>query len=185
MYAGNFFIALYDENSGILSFPYFVDEKDAPAPSQPLENFQGMTSYVIRTGNPIHHGMDQINQLINANEMKLFGSVNEDCIGSPLKVDDKVLGAIFVQSYNEGICYTDQDEEVLGFVAKHIATALTRIQALESERQRTFELSILNSVSDAMVKTLDIKDLTRIIGDKIREIFKSETAITPEFNRLS
>jgi len=35
MYAGNFFIALYDESSGLLSFPYFVDEKDEPFPTQP------------------------------------------------------------------------------------------------------------------------------------------------------
>lgn len=177
MFAGNFFIALYDENSGILSFPYFVDEKDKPVPPQPLEKFQGMTSYVIRTGNPIHHGMNQINQLINSSEIQLIGSANEDCIGAALKSDDRILGAIFVQSYTKGIHYTDQDEEILGFVAQHIATALTRIQALESERQRTFELSILNSISEAIVKTLDIKALIKIVGDKIREIFQSESAM--------
>jgi len=58
MYAGNFFIALYDESSGLLSFPYFVDEKDEPFSTQPLENFHGMTSYMIRTGNSIKHGPD-------------------------------------------------------------------------------------------------------------------------------
>jgi GAF domain-containing protein len=177
MYAGNFYIALYDEHTGILSFPYFVDEKDLPMSPQPLENFHGMTGYVIRTGNPIHHGMDQFTQLIDSGEIELVGSTNEDCIGTPLRADGKVLGAIFVQSYTQGIHYTEQDEDVLGFVAQHIATALARIQALESERQRTFELSILNSVSDAIVKTLDMKALTRIIGDKIREIFNSESAM--------
>ena len=29
MHAGNFYIALFDPESGMLSFPYFVDEFDA------------------------------------------------------------------------------------------------------------------------------------------------------------
>ena len=140
MYAKNIFIALYDESTGLLSFPYFVDEKDEPFPTQPLENFQGMTSYVIRTGESIKHGWDQFNELVEKREVKLEGSYNEDGIGAPLKADDKILGAIFVQSYTKGIHYTDQDDEILAFVAQHIATALTRLRALEAERQRTAEL---------------------------------------------
>src|SRR5512143_4135706 len=43
MYAKNFFIALYDEPSGLLSFPYYVDEEDEEPPTQPLVNFLGAT----------------------------------------------------------------------------------------------------------------------------------------------
>jgi PAS domain S-box-containing protein len=175
MYAGNIFIALYDETTGLLSFPYFVDEKDEPFPTQPLENFHGMTSYVIRTGNSIKHGWDQFNELVANREVQVEGTYNEDGIGAPLKADGKILGAIFVQSYTKGIHYTDQDDEVLAFVAQHIATALTRLRALEAERQRNKELAILNSVGEAMVKALDVKTMTRLVGDKVREIFGSDT----------
>jgi len=72
MYAKNLFIALYDDATGLLSFPYFVDEKDQAFPTQPLENFHGMTSYVIRTGNPIEHGWDQYNQLVTNQEVTLY-----------------------------------------------------------------------------------------------------------------
>jgi len=177
MYAGNIFIALYDESTGLLSFPYFVDEKDEPFPTQPLENFHGVTSYVIRTGNSIKHGWDQFNELVANREVELEGTYNEDGIGAPLKADGKILGAIFVQSYSQGIHYTDQDDEVLAFVAQHVATALTRLRALEAERQRNAELAILNSVGEAIVKTLDMKALTRIVGDKVREVFNSDSAI--------
>lgn len=177
MYAKNLFIALYDEASGLLSFPYFVDEKDEPFPTQPLENFHGMTSYVVRTGNSIRHGWDQFNELVANREIELEGSYNEDGIGAPLKADGKTLGAIFVQSYTRGISYTDQDDEMLAFVAQHIATALTRARALEAERQRNNELAILNSVSEAMVKTLDVKTVTRIVGDKVQTIFDTDSTI--------
>ena len=62
-------------------------------------------------------------------------------------------------------------------MAQHIATALTRIRALEAERQRTDELAILNSVGDAMAKSLDVKTVTKIVGDKIREIFQAQATM--------
>ena len=177
MYARNMFIGLYDKSTGLLSFPYFVDAKDAPFPTQPLENFHGMTSYIIRTGKPIRHGWDHFNQLVDEKEVELEGTPNMDNIGAPLVSEGKILGAIILQSYTEGIGYTDQDEEVLGFVAQHIATALTRRQASEAERQRNAELEILKDVGDAMVKSLDVKAVTRIVGDKVRDIFNVDSAM--------
>ena len=43
--------------------------------------------------------------------------------------------------------------------------------------QRAVELAALNSVSEAMVKSLDVKTLTHIVGDKLREIFHSDSAL--------
>ena len=175
MYANNLFIALYDEQSGLLSFPYFVDEKDEPFATQPLDDFHGMTSYVIRTGESIKHGWDQFNQLVEEKQVELAGSYNEDGIGAPLKAEGKTLGAIFVQSYTKGVHYSEQDDELLAYIAQHIATALTRLRALEAERQRTTELALLNSVSEAMVKTLDVKSMMRFVGDRLLEVFNCDS----------
>lgn len=177
MYAKNLFVALYDEETNLLSFPYFVDEQDEPFSTQSLDSFHGLTSYVIRTGNPIRHGWDAFNALVQAGEVELAGSYNEDGIGAPLKAGGKVLGAIFVQSYTPGIHYTDEDDEVLAFVAQHTATALTRARSLEMERQRSSELALLNNLSGAMVKTLDIVRLSKLVGDKILEHFHTNSIL--------
>jgi signal transduction histidine kinase/CheY-like chemotaxis protein len=174
MFAGNFFIALYDESSGLVSFPYFVDEKDKPIPATPLNEFRGQTGYVIRTGNSINHGHEQMDLLRKNNEIELVGTDNIDGICVPLKADGKILGALSVQSYSEGIHYTDQDDEVLAFVAQHIASALARLSTQESEHQRTSELAILNSVADAITKTLDVKAVARIAGDNLCKIFDAD-----------
>ena len=51
MYARNFYIALYDPATEMLSFPYFVDEWDgAPAPKK---LGRGLTDHLIRTGEPL------------------------------------------------------------------------------------------------------------------------------------
>ncbi len=176
MYAENIFIALYDESTGLLSFPYFVDQKDERFPTQPLENFHGMTSYVIRTGNSIKHGWDQFNELVENREVDLEGSYNEDGIGAPLKADGKIIGAIFVQSYTKGIHYTEQDDEVLTFVAQQIATALTRLLALKAERQRSAELAAINAVSSALVSELDLNALINLVGEQTRANFNADIA---------
>ena len=51
------------------------------------------------------------------------------------------------------------------------------LKVLDTERQRTAELTILNSVSEEMVKILDMKSLTRMVGDKLLEVFNSDSAI--------
>ena len=177
MYAGNFFVALVDEQSGLLSSPYFIDEKDAAFPSHPLDTFHGMTGYVIRTGNPINHGINNFTELVERGEIELTGAANVDGIGAPLKADGKTFGAIFVQSYTEGITYTNQDDEVLAFVANHIATAITRLKALDAEHQRNTELALLNDLSQEMSKTLDINTVIRIVGEKVRGIFGSRSVL--------
>ncbi|MEO8233565.1 MAG: GAF domain-containing protein [Ignavibacteriota bacterium] len=40
--------------------------------------------------------------------------------------------------------------------------------------QKEAELAIINSVGEAMSKALDINTVTKIVGDKVREIFKTE-----------
>ena len=49
--AKNFYIALWNEDEKLLSFPYFVDEFDPTPAPKPLG--RGLTEYVIRTGRPL------------------------------------------------------------------------------------------------------------------------------------
>jgi len=51
--------------------------------------------------------------------------------------------------------------------------------------QSNNELAILNSVSEAISKTLDVKTLTRVVGDKLREIFDSDSAIIMLLDRAT
>src|SRR5690606_28950059 len=48
----NLFIAIYDKENNLLSFPYMVDEYDEPYETAPPG--RGLTEYVLRTGIPLH-----------------------------------------------------------------------------------------------------------------------------------
>ncbi len=176
MVARNMFIALYDDTSGFVSFPFFVDERDEPIPAQYLESLNGMIRQVIRTGEPARQDADPCGT--SATDQALSDSRGNECgIGVPLRAEGKTLGALFVHSHEGGIRYTDADIGVLADVALHVATVLAHARALEAERLRTSELAILRSAGEAVASTLDVRAVTRVVGDRVREIFGVDSAM--------
>ena len=107
-----------------------------------------MTGYILRTGNVIHDGPDLINtrHLIEAGEFEHVGAVSVDYVGVPLKTDGHTIGVLAVQTYVEGQIYTQDDVDLMVFVADHIATALARTRAAAEIRQRNAELAIVNEI---------------------------------------
>jgi len=75
----NFFIALYDEEKNILSFPYFVDEFDEPYETEAPG--RGLTEYVLRTGKPLHANQEIFKSLVEKGEVDLVGTDSLDWIG--------------------------------------------------------------------------------------------------------
>ncbi|MEW5938344.1 MAG: GAF domain-containing protein, partial [Chloroflexota bacterium] len=176
MYAENFFIALYDEQTDLITWPYHADVQDTNEKfwsPQSLATFKGATGWILRNGKTLADPDGSAQAAERRGEIKRVGTKSEG-IGIPLKSEGKTIGVLAVQSYERGIKYNLQDIEILNFVAQHIATALTRARALEAERQRTEELAILNSVGEAMAKSLDVRTVTRIVGDKVRDIFGAD-----------
>ncbi len=183
MYAKNIFIALYDQATGILSWPYHVDEVDVDgstwAPVRYKED-KGATSYVMRTGNTLHAARDNT-RLLEAGELEIIGTLSEDAIFVPLKTGEKTLGALGIQSYTRGIVYNAEDEQILTFVAQHIASALTRARAIEETarllkqtEQRAAELAIINSVQEGLASKLDLQAIVDLVGDKLRTILNTD-----------
>ncbi len=59
--------------------------------------------------------------------------------------------------------------------SKNMKGKPNQAQSFEQQlAQREDELAILNSVGEAMAKTLDVKTVTKIVGDKVRDIFHAE-----------
>ena len=177
----NFYIALYDDERGMLSFPYYRDSVDTdwPEPSQwdPIGTHfgSGLTGYVLRTGQPQHVPQERWQHLIDAGEVKLVGTKGEDWLGVPLKAEGRVLGVLVIQTYLPGERYSDDDLRLLSFVGQHVATALTRFRAIDEVRQRNAELAVINEIGSALARQLDFDATVELVGQKIREIFDARS----------
>jgi PAS domain S-box-containing protein len=122
MHARNFYIALYDPATELLSFPYFVDEQDSP-PS-PKKLGKGLTDYLIRTGEPLLATPEVLEAMEDRGEVARNGSRSLDWMGVPLKVNNHTFGALAVQTYSKSIRYAERDKEILTFVARQVASAV-------------------------------------------------------------
>jgi len=106
----------------------------------------------------------------------------------PLIAQNALLGYLYVDMDSLYGKFTEVDRDMLGMLANQAAVALDNAQWTQGLEQkvaqrteelnaRVDELAILNSVGEAMSKTLDVKTVTRIVGDKVRDIFRCDVGI--------
>ena len=182
MYADNFFISLYDEERQLINFPYYIDEIDDDIPDPNVwdafgeGNARGFNAYVLRTGKPQFIPHERLLELIEQGEVELLGVMTEHSswIGAPLLAEGKAVGVLVVQSYTREHQYTEDDLDLLAFVAQHVGAALSRARAIEETRQRNAELALINSVQTALAGELELQAIYDVVGDKIQEVFDAQ-----------
>ncbi len=135
--AQNFYIAIHDAAANVLTFPYFVDEHEAPPGPQPLG--RGLTEYVLRTGEPVLVDQAAFDRLVERGEVEPIGPPMIDWIGVPLTSGGRTLGVLTVQSYRAETRFSAADLDLLNFVSNQIAAAISRRRADEQIRRLAFQ----------------------------------------------
>ncbi|HEX8254976.1 MAG TPA: PAS domain S-box protein, partial [Thermoanaerobaculia bacterium] len=124
MDATNFYIALYDEETDSLTFPYFVDQYDKEPPVQGRSPVRGMTAYVLRSGKALLATPADFDRLVADGEVIAIGSPSVDWLGAPLRTGDRTWGVLVTQTYVETTRYSEKEKEILLFVAQQVASAI-------------------------------------------------------------
>lgn len=127
--AKNFFIALVDEDLDRLRLTYCRDEvelfyEDIPNISDP--ETQSLTLEVIRGGKPLFLRRDDMETMEGRGEIKVVGAMPQVWLGVPLKVQDKVIGAMALQSYTDPNCFSSDDVGFMSLVSEQVALAIER-----------------------------------------------------------
>ena len=161
--ARNFFIGLYDEQSGKYFFPYFEDEFDKVETTfaslyydESLESnmydLSGtLTDYVRRTGNPIRFPSKELEEMEKKGEIGIFGTRPTSLLGIPLKLSGNSTGVMVVQCYGEAEAYTERDEELMIFVSDHIARAIENVR---NEQQMRRQHELLRKQAEAITDSI-------------------------------
>ncbi|MGB8012994.1 MAG: PAS domain S-box protein [Terriglobales bacterium] len=133
MNARNLYVALYDPQSQLLSFPYFVDEADSAPIPKPLG--RGLTEYVLRSGESLLATPLVFDELVRRGEVELIGAPSIDWLGVPLKSGATCIGVLVVQSYSENTRFAERDREILKFVSQQLAAAIEHKRYEEALRR--------------------------------------------------
>lgn len=151
----NFYIAVLDKENNVITYPYYVDEKDEkPEPAQ-LEG--GLTEFILNTGNPLLVNRDKFIELAEKGVIKIVGSVAESWIGVPLKLANKTFGIISVQSYRSDLIYTEKDVEVLSFVAQNVSDVIAHKRDEELKKKKEEDYNFIFENSPIGIASTDLK----------------------------
>lgn len=124
--ADNFSVALYDQETEQLSFPYYVDQYEpTPEPSKLIAG--SFYAEIIRTGQAI---LAPVSMPARPEGSQTSDSANPPLcwLGVPLKSQKGTMGVLVVKSYPGGVYYSAQDQELLQFVSTQVATVIERQQ---------------------------------------------------------
>jgi len=134
----NLYIALVDEKEDKIFFPYNIDNTK-PIHLPRTINHNSLVAQVIKTGKSIFVNQEMIKGKKFMMEFKeWFGTLRKVWLGVPLKVEDRVIGAIVVQSYTNPELYSEKDIGLLEFVSSQVATAIERKRTEERIRYLSF-----------------------------------------------
>jgi PAS domain S-box-containing protein len=151
--AKNFYIALLDPATELISFPYFVDEFGVGTPD-PRKITTGLTGEVLRTGKPLLVTRSMLARKRPVGEAVIIEGVTElpfveigrpaACwVGVPLLFGNRALGVMAVQDYRDETVFGEDEKAVLVFIAEQTALAIQRKRAEEVLKQRHREVMTL------------------------------------------
>ena len=131
------YVALLDEASGQIGFPYFYELGERRY-EPPIAYGEGLTSSIIESDEPL---------LLNTAEddaRPVVGTPSRSYLGVPVRAGDRPIGVISVQSTREDGRYGDDDVRLLATLAANVGVAIQNARLFdEIERQKQYFESLV------------------------------------------
>lgn len=148
MDVSNFYIALYDKNTNILSFPFYRDEYDDISTWDIVYlRTNSLTNEVFEALKPVLLHQDDLE--LRAAQNRIIGTKPLIWAGVPLIIRGEVRGVLVVQSYSNPALYGMNDVMLLNSLSEQVALAIDRTAAFEkqAESEKKFR-QLFNHIAD-------------------------------------
>jgi PAS domain S-box-containing protein len=140
----NFYVALLDEQTGEITYPYFIDYADNQ--TEPLKPARACTEYVIRQKKAELITNWRFVELAGEGKMDIRGVPAAVWLGIPLKVFNNIIGVMVVQDYMDEKAYGFTEKEILTVVSEQIATAIFKKRTEYQIMAYAVELQSINDL---------------------------------------
>jgi diguanylate cyclase (GGDEF)-like protein len=147
--AKNLSIALLNNETKLIEFPYYIDEKDKNPGA--ITYGDGLTEYVIETAKPVLitdntlYTLEAKNTIVEKTLTRTFKKQLrcKSLLAAPLKISGNVIGVMALQHYQQSNIYQQSDLSLLHFFSQHVSTAIERFQASVLRQNQQAELEKL------------------------------------------
>lgn len=149
MDVGNFMVVLIDPESGLLETRLEVQEQTTVLEERVI-NHHGLIGHIIRRSKGLVLPMGPA-AYCREHDLTLLQPAAKSWMGSVLRMDERAIGAVVVESHDEAGAYDRDDWLLLNQVSDLIAGAIQSAQVRERERLDKEQLAILQRVSQEIM----------------------------------
>ncbi len=154
--AKNFYIALVNRSNNQIEFPYFIDENYGN--HLPVDNRKigkGLTEYAMFKQKSLVFQEEDIIKLSKKEKLDLNSPIPKIWLGVPLRLENRIIGVISVQSYISKNTYNDKDLELLDFISGQVALAIERKHNEEKIKNQAARLNAIFETSTHWIWSVD------------------------------
>ena len=180
-----FYVALYQEDEELISFPFVISEgervtKDHPEYDQwysrPADT--GLTGYIIQNKIPILLDSDAEKNLEELGLPYLrFGEQTDSWLGVPMILGDRILGVISVQSETAPNLYNRHHLDLLTTIASQAAVAINNTRLFNQEQERAKQERTVRTITDKVRRGTDTRSIMQIALEELSEVLHADVSV--------
>jgi anti-anti-sigma factor len=160
----NFFIALYDSENELFHFE--VDVEDGKRlPRDKMALGEGLTSHIVRTGQPLLLP-DGPDEFLREQGIERVGRPSKSWLGVPMLSQERVIGIITVQSYDQEGAYDEDHLHVLSTIASQAAVAVENARFYQEAQRRADETEALYRIGATAASHLSLQEILQSIYEQ-------------------
>ena len=165
----NFYIA-FQEGEAIR---YELEvEKGEVLPKRWRKAANGLTEYMIRTGQPllIRSDLEQARDRLGVTDVT--GQPAKSFCGAPILLSGRVAGVMAAMNTEREYVFEPRDLEVMQTAAGQVSVAVENARLFAEEQRRSRQLAFLNNISKTAISSEDSEQMLAAIVAEIQKTFR-------------
>jgi signal transduction histidine kinase/DNA-binding response OmpR family regulator len=172
----NFYIALVDPKAGLVSFPLSYEQgRQVEWGERKLG--KGLTEYILQTGRPLLISREVAAWIQRQLEIESIGKEAQSWLGVPMRIGEKAIGVIAVQSYSTPGLYTPNHLGLLEAIANQAVVAIQNARLFQETQTALSETASLYAITSAATRSLELKEILNEMLGKVLDAVGFEAGL--------
>jgi signal transduction histidine kinase/DNA-binding response OmpR family regulator len=167
-------IGTFDRHKQRSKVPFVFDDNKRIHDDEELP-FSQLVRHLIESHQPVLINNNAIERSLEFGLTIVAGTAApKSLLFVPFGIGYQVNGYFSLQNLEQENAFTESDVRLLQTLAGGMGIALENARLFEAERQRSAELAVINTVSNALVAETDVDAMIQLIGKQMLETFKAD-----------
>jgi len=173
--AGVVYVAVWDEESGLVRVPYYSNGGKREAYG-PFAYGEGLCSHVLKELKTLYLGAGVGSALPGLGASALPGREPASWLGVPISSGRRALGVLCAQSYDREYAFSDDDVRLLSTIASTVGAGIRNARLYEEARRMAEEAAAIADAGREIGESLDPDEVLHRIAQRAQSLLSRDTA---------